>query len=773
VEQWITLEAMRSVSGVLKAQLQSETGKQLPLSAGFVSPNTFRVVVGEGHSGVCLEKEPEFIGTRISFGKKLGFARLETEKSVLEVYREPFLIKVKDPVSHRVVTESRSRDLDASGNDLVPGCGFDFQEGWQVFSWRLFQDEHFFGLGEKFTDWNKRGQLITCWNRNAYGAGSEKSYKNIPFFMSSRKYAIFVNTTSKVVFDLGVSSNFSHFLVVHEPVLDFLVIRGDSFADILREYFRLTGWPRPVPLWSLGLWVSVFGDHRSGDIMHAGRILGVLKEAETQRFPLDVLHLDPFWMGESGYCSFHWSLEYFPDPEDFLNKVRGYKIKVCLWEHPYLDTNTEIFQEAKTGGFLVKDKSGNPYIAPLAFRGIKTEARGSRERYNPAGIVDFSNPEASEWYKEKHRHLIEMGVSTFKTDFGEEIPEDGLFHNGKTGKEMHNLYPLLYNRTVHEVLSEYFKQPVVWGRSGFSGMQKYPLCWSGDPLCDFGSMAATLRGGLSLSVSGVPFWSHDVGGFMGSPDPLLFVRWLQFAVFCSHIRLHGTTTRIPWKFDQHTCEIARKFTRLRYRLLPCLWREARKVWEEGSLFLRPLFWEYPEDPTSFWIWWEYFLGESFLVVPVLNPENKVTIYLPEGKWFDFWSGEMIAGPRWLQREVPLDEIPIFVRENSVIPQVRNPIWRSDEPWKILSLDVFGVASLEQRIPIAEDLFALLRAQNTKKEYAIQLQAPQSRNWILSLYDIEKPKRVHTEPSACWLWKDNTLKVFFKDSACFSFCTIFG
>jgi len=387
--------------------------------------------------------------------------------------------------------------------------------------------------------------------------------------------------------------------------------------------------------------------------------------------------------------------------------------------------------------------------------------------------VDFSNPEASEWYKEKHRYLIEMGVSTFKTDFGEEIPEDGLFHNGKTGKEMHNLYPLLYNRTVHEVLSEYFKQPVVWGRSGFSGMQKYPLCWSGDPLCDFGSMAATLRGGLSLSVSGVPFWSHDVGGFMGSPDPLLFVRWLQFAVFCSHIRLHGTTTRIPWKFDQHTCEIARKFTRLRYRLLPCLWREARKVWEEGSLFLRPLFWEYPEDPTSFWIWWEYFLGESFLVVPVLNPENKVTIYLPEGKWFDFWSGEMIAGPRWLQREVPLDEIPIFVRENSVIPQVRNPIWRSDEPWKILSLDVFGVASLEQRIPIAEDLFALLRAQNTKKEYAIQLQAPQSRNWILSLYDIEKPKRVHTEPSACWLWKDNTLKVFFKDSACFSFCTIFG
>jgi alpha-glucosidase (family GH31 glycosyl hydrolase) len=286
-------------------------------------------------------------------------------------------------------------------------------------------------------------------------------------------------------------------------------------------------------------------------------------------------------------------------------------------------------------------------------------------------------------------------------------------------------------------------------------------------------MAATLRGGLSLSVSGVPFWSHDVGGFMGSPDPLLFIRWLQFAVLCSHVRLHGTTTRLPWKFDQRTCNIARKFIRLRYRLLPYLWGEAMKVWEEGNLFLRPLFWEYPEDQTTFWIWWEYFLGESFLVVPVLNSENEVKIYLPEGKWLEFWGGEVIAGPRWLQREVPLDKIPVFVRENSVIPQVRNPIRRAEEPWETLSLDVFGVTSLEQRFPIAEDMFALLRAQSAEKEYAIQLQAPQSRDWILRLHDVKEPKRVHTEPSAYWLWKDNTLNVFFKDCVYFSFCTIFA
>ncbi|MCD6156695.1 MAG: alpha-xylosidase [Candidatus Atribacteria bacterium] len=757
-------------SGVLRAELQSEGGGSFPFSAGFVFPGSFRIVIGGENPNSCLETAPGFVETKGYFDGEVFY--IGDEISILEVQIEPFAIRVRDAASSEIITETKSQDPDASGKNLSPGCGFDVQEALQVVSWHLFPDEHFFGLGEKFTDWNKRGQVITCWNHNAYGAGSEKSYKNIPLLLSSRKYAIFANTTSKVVFDLGKSSNFSYFFTVYEPVLDFFCIRGVSFSDILKQYFRLTGWPSSVPLWSLGLWVSVFGDHRSGDTMDAERILEILREAQEQGFPLDVLHLDPFWMGENSYCSFQWDPEYFPDPENFLKKVHERGVKVCLWEHPYLDVNTKIFREAQARGYLIKDKMGNSYIAPLAFRGIKPEARRNKERYSPAGIVDFSNPEAREWYKEKHRRLIEMGVSTFKTDFGEEIPEDGFFHNGKTGKEMHNLYPLLYNQTVYEVLSEYYREPIVWGRSGFSGMQKYPLCWSGDPLCNFDSMAATLRGGLSLSVSGVPFWSHDVGGFMGSPDPLLFIRWLQFAVFCSHIRLHGTTTRLPWKFDRHTCEIARKFLRLRYRLLPYLWREAMRVKEEGSLFLRPLFWEYPEDPTTFWIWWEYFLGESFLISPVLSPENEVNIYLPSGKWLDFWNDEVIVGPRWLKRHVSLDKMPVFVRENSVIPQVRNPIWRSEELWSTLSLDVFGVAPLEQKIPIAENMFALLKVHGAGEKWVIHLQAPQSRNWILSLYDVDKPLDVYTEPSIRWLWKNNTLRVFFKDSSHFNLCVVF-
>jgi len=341
VEKWVTLKSIDFTSGVLKAQIQSETGRSLSLNIGFVSPSTFRVVVGGKSPNSCLEKEPGFIEAGVK--SREGVFCLESEKSILEVCVKPFSMKVKNSLSSEVIAETKFRDPDASGSDLSPGCGFDFQENRRVFSWHLFQDEHFFGLGEKFTDWDKRGQLITCWNRNAYGAGSEKSYKNVPFLLSSRKYAIFINTTSKVVFDLGARSNFGYFFVVQEPVLDFFVICGDSFADILREYFRLTGWPRPVPLWSLGLWVSVFGDHRSGDIMNAERILEFFKEAHKQRFPLDVLHLDPFWMGESGYCSFQWSPDYFPNPEDFLSKVREHKVRVCLWEHPYLDTNTKIF----------------------------------------------------------------------------------------------------------------------------------------------------------------------------------------------------------------------------------------------------------------------------------------------------------------------------------------------------------------------------------------------------------------------------------------------
>lgn len=770
IDQWIKWEKCEFRPGGLTALLRSEGDQKYPLSIRFISPFSFRLTIGEDktrnscvHFDLPIEETKGYRTNDVIY--------LETSQTILEIHSQLFTLKIRDKASSRLISDTKPLDLDASGSRLSPGCGIDASEGSHCISWHLFPNEHFFGLGEKFIEWDKRGQSVVCWNRNAYGAGNEKSYKNIPFYFSSRKYAILINTSTKVVFDWGKTSNFSSFFTVFEPILDFFFIQNDSFSKIMKEYYNLTGWPRAVPLWSLGLWVSVFGDHRSGNTMDEQGVLSELENAHNHRFPIDVLHLDPFWMGESGYCSFQWDPSYFPDPKTFIQKINQRNIRICLWEHPYLDTNTPIFEEAKKLGFLIQDQSGNPYIAPLAFRGIQANAKKHRERYNPAGIVDFSNLQAYEWYQNKHRPFIEMGVSTFKTDFGEEIPEDGFFHNGKTGREMHNIYPVLYNQAVYNVLAEYQEKPIVWGRSGFTGIHQYPLCWSGDPVCDFDSLAATLRGGLSLSVSGVPFWSHDVGGFIGHLDSALFIRWLQFAVFCSHIRLHGTTSRLPWKMDPQTCQIARKLLQLRYQLLPYLWKEVQKAWKDGSLLLRPLFWEYSEDPTTFWIWWEYLLGESILVAPVLNSESEIDLYFPSGKWLDFWSGEVTVGPCWQKKKIPLEEIPIFIRESAIIPRVRNPIFHTEAPWKTLSLDVFSTDNMAESIPIGEDVSAFVEINNTSEESRIIVKSPELRNWILRWHDTEKPKDVMVNSDSVkskkWYWNKGIFNIYLKEKAHFT------
>ena len=770
IDQWINLEDVKFQPGGLTAVLHSESGKIYPLSISFISPFSFRVMIGEDNNRISC------VNSKLSIEETKGYSNkyvlyLETSKTILEIHTLIFTLKIRDKASLKLITETNPLDLDASGTRLSPGCGIDASESLQCLSWHLSPNEHFFGFGEKFINWDKRGQSVVCWNRNAYGAGDEKSYKNIPFFFSSRKYAILVNTSTKVVFDLGKTANFSSFFTVFEPVLDFFFIQSDSYSEMMKEYYNLTGWPHAVPLWSLGLWVSVFGDHRAGNTMDEQGVLREIENAYNHSFPIDVLHLDPFWMGESGYCSFQWDPSYFPNPEIFIKELNHRNIRLCLWEHPYLDTSTPIFEEAKKSGFLIQDQLGNPYIAPLAFRGIQANAKKHRERYNPAGIVDFSNPQAYEWYQNKHRPLIEMGVSTFKTDFGEEIPEDGFFHNGKNGREMHNIYPVLYNQAVYNVLAKYQEKPIVWGRSGFTGIHQYPLCWSGDPLCDFDSLAATFRGGLSLSVSGIPFWSHDVGGFIGHLDSALFIRWLQFAIFCSHIRLHGTTSRLPWKMDSQTCQTARKLIHLRYQLLPYLWKEVQKVWKDGVLLLQPLFWEYPEDPTTFWIWWEYFLGESILVAPVLNSEGEIDLYFPSGKWLDFWSGELITGPCWQKKKIPLEEIPIFIRENAIIPRVRNPIFHTEAPWKTLSLDIFSTDNMTESIPIGEDIFAFVEVNHTPDTSRIIIESPELRNWILRWHDIEKPKDVMVNSDSVkskkWHWYKDTFNIFLKDKASFT------
>jgi alpha-D-xyloside xylohydrolase len=284
-------------------------------------------------------------------------------------------------------------------------------------------------------------------------------------------------------------------------------------------------------------------------------------------------------------------------------------------------------------------------------------------------FLDFTNTGAVEWYQQKVRGLIGEGVDALKTDFGEDIPFDSIFFNGKSGYEMRNVYSILYNRAVFEaVKSLEGNNAVVWARSGYAGMQRFPVCWSGDPRSNYEGMASTLRGGLSLSMSGVPFWSHDMGGFYGEVSEEIFIRWSQFGLFSSHCRLHGTTTRQPWAYGQRAQKIITDFIRLRYKLMPYILKTAKQCVENSLPFLRPLVLEHPKDPTAANIYDEYYFGNDILVAPVFGGENTARqVYLPEGNWQDLLTREFYCGNTWYTINCPLSYMPIFIKNNAEIP----------------------------------------------------------------------------------------------------------
>ena len=260
-----------------------------------------------------------------------------------------------------------------------------------------------------------------------------------------------------------------------------------------------------------------------------------------------------------------------------------------------------------------------------------------------------------------------MGVDVFKTDFGEDIPEDALFANGATGRTMHNLYPLLYNRAVFEVTEEEKGAGIVWSRSGTAGNQRYPVCWSGDPAADFDSLACTIRGGLSAGMSGIPFWSNDIGGYRGMPSEELFIRWAQFGLLCSHSRMHGDSPREPWRFGPRALGIVREFINLRYRLLPYLYSTAFEAAATGIPVLRALPIAFPDDPNVVDKDLEFMIGPWILAAPVCDRTQRRNAYIPGGTWFNYWNGSRFEGPQTLRPEVPLERIPLFVRGGAIIP----------------------------------------------------------------------------------------------------------
>lgn len=584
--------------------------------------------------------------------------------------------------------------------------------------------ECIYGLGERFTSFVKNGQTVDIWNKDG-GTSSEQAYKNIPFYLSDRGYGVFVNHPEQVSFEVATERvNKVQFSVTGE-YLDYYIINGPSIKDVLKKYTEIAGKPALPPAWSFGLWLTTSFTTNYDEETVSNFIDGMLE----RDIPLDVFHFDCFWMKEYHWTNFKWDEGVFPEPEAMLKRLKNKGLKISVWINPYIGQRSEMFAEGMENGYFIKNPDGTVW---------------QWDKWQPGmAIVDFTNPAACQWFGDKLRDLIDMGVDTFKTDFGERIPTAVAYHDGSDPMKMHNYYTYLYNEVVFNVLKEKLGEDkaVVFARSATAGGQKFPVHWGGDCNSNYESMAESLRGGLSLCLSGFAFWSHDIGGFENTASADVYKRWIAFGLLSSHSRLHGSSSyRVPWLFDEESVDVLRYFTKLKYKLMPYIYINACQAHIEGIPVMRAMIMEFQDDPGCKYLDQQYMLGDSLLIAPVFSKDGHISYYLPKGNWTQFITGETIKGGRWIKEKHDFMSLPLMVKENSIIPVGNNDCTASYDYGDNITFNLYNLkdgerASTEVYNQDGKIEFRV-EAQRTDKIITFEVSASK-KLWNLLLINIEK------------------------------------
>jgi alpha-D-xyloside xylohydrolase len=556
----------------------------------------------------------------------------------ISVRRDPFAVELRDATGRLLTHTHHHRE--AQGVVNVNPMPLSYVRSASTFHRHLAAGlvlspgERLYGGGESFTRLDKRGQLLHMWTRDAYSAQTPFMYKPVPFLLSNRGWGVFAHTAAPATFDLGHSHDGAALLYLADDVADLFLFLGEP-KEVVSEYTALTGRARMPPRWSFGLWMGR-DSYESAD-----EVRSVARRLREERVPCDVLHVDTAWTQSKFRMDFEFSRERFPEPERFLAELREQGFRLSLWQFPYLHPANELHTEAIAKQYVVLASDGQPPIDDA--------------------VVDLTNDEAVEWYQAKLRRLLEQGVAVFTSDFGEAAPLRAIYQGDPAGFTEHNLYPLRYAAAVAEATEAVTGERVQHVRAGWAGSQRHPVHFSGDPETSDGGMLGTLRGGLSLGLCGFTFWTHFVGGFPQPPDPDLYARWFAFGVLCSHVRCHGSPPREPWEFGEEFLARFRRLAELRYSLLPYVIEQAEAACERGHPLVRPLFFEFPDDPGSWIVEDQYLLGTDLLVAPLFeSAAAERTVYLPPGRWERFAEdeGAALEGPRW--HTLRVEEVPAVV-----------------------------------------------------------------------------------------------------------------
>ena len=517
-------------------------------------------------------------------------------------------------------------------------------------------DEYVYGLGERFTPFVKNGQVVEMWNEDG-GTASEIAYKNIPFYVTNKGYGILVDNEGDVAYEIASEKVERVQFSVEGERLGYYVISGKTPMGTVEKYTELTGKPALPPAWSFGLWLTTSFTTNYDEATTSGFIQGMA----DREIPLHVFHFDCYWMDAYEWCNFEWDPATFPDPKGMLKRYHDRGLHICVWINPYIGQKSCLFKEGKDHGYLVKKTDGSVWQTDLWQPGM--------------ALVDFTNPDAVAWYQGKLKTLLDMGVDCFKTDFGERIPVKEIeYFDHSDPVKMHNYYTYLYNQAVFELLERErgTGEAVLFARSATVGGQQFPAHWGGDCSASYVSMAETLRGGLSLSLGGFGFWSHDISGFESTAPADIYKRWCQFGLLSSHSRLHGSSSyRVPWLFDDEACEILKEFVNLKCRLMPYLYGQAVRSHTEGRPVLRPMVLDFPQDRACDTLDRQYMFGDSLLVAPIFKENGEVQYYLPEGTWYNLITEKEVTGGKWQKETHDYHNLPLMVRPNSILPLGNN------------------------------------------------------------------------------------------------------
>ena len=653
----------------------------LPFSISFVSPRAIRIRLNTRSAPITDEPSIMLDGTpktdttwrveqtaeAVTYTSAYGRVRLVKNPWHVEIFDNNGRLltrtqNIGDP--HTYFTPIPFSFI-RRGSDLSHSIAATFQ---------LSHDEKLFGCGESFTQLNKRGQKIVAYSRDGMGVQNEYMYKPIPFFLSDNGYGMFVHTSAPVTFDFGKYYDAHNVIYSGDENLDIFVFLGEP-KDILSEYTALTGRSPVPPLWSFGFWMSRITYKSEAEVRD------VAAKLREHKVPADVIHLDTGWFETDWRSNYQFSTSRFRDPAKMIADLKRQGFHISLWQYTYFTSKNELFKELVDKGYEVKNDGG-----ALPFEDA---------------VVDMSNPEAVKWYQAKLANLLKMGVGAIKADFGEGAPLTGQYASGRTGWYEHNLYPLRYNKAVADITREVNGENVIWARSAWAGSQRYPLHWGGDAENTNSAMAAELRGGLSFGMSGFTYWSHDVGGFVERAPRDLYRRWLAWGVLTSHTRAHGAPPREPWEYDEALTEDFRRALGLKYSLMPYIIAQAKDSSAQGFPMLRTLFFEYPDDRTSWTIDDEYMFGSSLLVAPMFEEAASRKVYLPPGSWIDYQTGKVYPGTQWHQIAPGQIPVVLLVKDHSVIPHIKVAQSTSEMDWNNVELRVFST----DRSPVS-GLFAL-------------------------------------------------------------------